>query len=498
MNGTQKQISAGFVKVNGVWKQGVVVSEKVNGIWKQSWKNAFPMPTFLTYPTSIIRGQTISWSTQSITGANYEWQVAYNNGTWSTSTFSTTPTGQYVISSDTTLNTFQMRIRSVDPTTHQSQSPWITGSSVTITPATLSTPTGLTYPSSIARGDKVRIYWNVTESAITYEIHVVLKDASGGTSDQVIYASKTSSTGQTYFDYMVPTTTSWKNISFYIKAKKPGYYDSPFETGAMLTLSGQKLGTVPSMDVPSVIQGSTVSISWGSVSNASQYQVEVIYDTQTTYTAAYTGASRSFNFTFPTNHQYVQFRVKATSPNYTDGDWHYAWAQGVALQPPPLKSTTWNATETHNYRDNFNGQWDANNTYVMQGSWTDDTGYWGNYQGLAFFDYQNIRSVLAGKTISKVQLYFYRIKSPDGYFSGQPITLYTHNYSSRPSGRPILNPADGPLGSWPVAVGSWVTVSNVVAERIRDGSATGIGLYDSKGDHYLKMASNVQLYVEYR
>lgn len=499
VDGVQKNIVAGYAKVDGVWKTVTTISDKVDGVWKEAWKNAFPRPSFLTYPNSIARGQTITWTTETITGANYEYQVSYDSGkTWSSSVFSASYTGNYAISTSTSLTAFQMRIRAVKPVTHDSQSSWLTGVNVSLNSQTLATPTGLSYPSSISRGDKIRIYWNVADTSITYNVHVFYTDGSSSSSEGNVYTAKLSKTGQTYFDYSVTTDTTKKTIQIGVYGQKTGFYDSPMQKGTVLTIKGQKLGTVPSMNVPSIQQGTTVAISWGAVTNATKYLVEVIYDTQTTYTQAYLGASRSFYFTFPTNHTTVQFRVKATAPNYTDGDYHYAWSQAVKMTSPPVKTTTWKATATHNWRPNFGGQWDSNNTNMYQGVWTDGTGTWGNYKSIALFDYQSIRNALAGKTIKTVKLYFYRISTPHGSYSNQPVQLYTHNYASRPSGEPALWNATGEVGSYGLGDGVWIVVDNSIAERLRDGTAAGIAMYQPGGLHYMIFSTNVQLYVEYQ
>lgn len=501
VNGQQKKVVKTYTKVNGTWKTGEVLYGKVNGTWKETWKNALPKPSFLSYPSTIVRGDTITWTTENVTGASYEYQVSYDNGkTWSASQFSDTPTGSYTVSTDITLLTFKMQIRSVAPITHDQQSSWIIGSNVSLTAQTLPAPTGLSYSEIFARGDTIRVYWNVDDANINYVLEVVYADGGGQALEQAIFSNKVSQTGQTYFDYNISTDTKWNWMMFRLYAQKTGYFDSPYNFGQTYQLNGQKLGTVSWMDVPSVQQDSTVTISWGSVTNAAQYMLEVIYDNQTSYTRVYWGPNTAVSFTFPRDHQYIQFRVKATAPYYTDGDEHYAWQYGVQMTPPPLKASTWVTTGTHEWRPNFGGQWDVYGglDYMMQGQWTDSAGTWGNYKSMALFDYNNIRATLAGKTIVTTKVYLYRISTPHGYHSGQPAEIYTHNYDSHPAGEPSLWYADGPMGSFGLGQGAWLTVSNAVAERIRDGQAAGVGLYSPTGAYYCRFSQNVQLYVEYR
>lgn len=499
VNGVQKKVINAYSKVNGVWKTGELIYSKVNGVWKEAWKDAFPMPSFISYPAQITRGQSITWTTENVTGAAYEYQIAYN-GVFGTSQFTNTPTGTFTVTTDTTKTSIQMQVRAVDPTTHGSQSSWKTGAVVSLGAQTLATPTGLTYPSSIARGDRITISWTAVDTATTYELHAYYTDgASGGNvTDTIVYSSKVSGAGTTSTTYNVTTTTKWYNLKFYLKAKKTGYLDSALENGSVITLKGQKLGTVPSLSVPTIQEEVTSTISWGSVTDATQYMLEVAYDKSTNYSRVYWGPNRSVNFKPATGHTYVQFRVHATAPYYTDGDDRSTSA--AKISPPPLKSTTWKTTATHQWRPQFGGQWDgdAPGSLMMQGEWTDSSGTWGNYKSLAFFDYSDIREKLKGRTVKTTKVYLYRISTPHGYHTGQPAEIYTHNYSSHPSGEPSMSYADGPSGSFGLGQGAWITVDNIVAERIRDGHATGFGLYSPTGKYYSKFSTNVQLYVEYQ
>lgn len=498
VNGVYKPLAKTYTKVNGVWKTGEFVYSKVSGTWKEAWRDAFPMPSFLSYPSTITRGQTITWTTENVTNANYEYQVAYN-GVFGSSTFTTNPTGTIVVTTDTTQTSFQMRIRAVAPTTHDSQSAWMTGTKVSLNAQTVATPTGLSYPSSIARGDKARIYWNVADVNMTYELHVHYNNGTNTLlTDTIIFSNKVSKTGQTYLDYNVTTDTGKYYIQFLVIAKKSGFFDSAPEYGTTITLGGQKLGTPTSVTLPVPTKETTVTVSWPAVTNAVQYWVEVDTDISN-WTRVYWGSNRSFTYTVPNNSaKYLQFRVKATAPYYTDGDFKNSVTQ--TIQAPPLKSTTWKTTATHNWRPNYGGQWDGADpgTMMMQGEWTDSQGTWGNYKSLAFFDYNDIRSKLKGRTVVKTQVYLYRSSTPHGYHTGQPAEIYTHNYSSHPAKEPSMWYADGPSGSFGLGQGAWITVDNAVAERIRDGQAAGVGLYSPTGKYYCRFTQNVQLYVEYR
>jgi hypothetical protein len=500
VNGVQKEIIGAYFKKNGVWKQGMVMSNKVNGVWKDVWTSAYDTPTGLTYPTTAQRGSSFTWTATAVSGSAYELQAKLGSGTWGASQFFTNNSNSYTVTTDVTINSLQLRVRTVDPTDHSKPSDWVTGAVTSLTPQKLATPTGFTVPTSITRGQKIHLSWNGL-AGVSYAVEVYYKNSAGtATLATQLGVMTLAANGTTGIDYTVVTDTSKVKIYFKLKGSKTGYSDSDYVTSSEVTLTAQKLGAVTTMNVPTPVKGATITITWGSVTSAESYQLEVIYDNQTSFTRIYTGGTRSFNYTLPKDKGYVQFRVRATATNYAVGDWHYAWNNGeigVKIQDPPLKNKTWTATWTGNWRPNFGGQWNNENNYVYQGKWTDSGGTWGNYKGMAIFNYQDIQNTLEGKDIEKVQLYFYRVNA-GGYVAGQAITLYTHNYSSHPDGEPSYWFVQGPFSSFARGEGKWITVDNSVAERLRDGTAKGIGLYRSDGAGYLFMSTNVQLYVEYR
>ncbi|MED4068653.1 hypothetical protein [Priestia megaterium] len=493
INGTQRKIVGAWSKVNGTWRKGSVVSAKVNGQWKEAWKNAFPSPTFLIYPNTIIRGDTFTWTTDSITGANYEIQSRYNGGSWSASTFSSTPTGSFTASSNTANTSIQLRVRAVAPGTHDKQSGWYEGPTRSLGADVLDKPTGLTYPTTLTRGQKITVRWNA-KSDVKYHLQAVYND---GTPTATLY----SGFGGGSADYYISTGTSNSKVKFQIKGGKSGYIDSPYTVGPQITLNPQKLATISSISAPKPYQGQTITVSWGAVTNATTYQLEVQYNNGS-WIRAYTGSNRSYTAKVSSTATSIQWRVRPTAIGYADGDWKYSDQVSVAL--PPLKQTTWTATLVRSWRSKEDWGWrdpsDTGDTdsidRMYQGSWNSPP-WWGNHRGLAFFNYNSIKSTLAGKDIEKVRVYMYRINA-GGYVSGQSIKLWTHNYASVPSGRPDLSYVQGPFSSFARGEGKWITVDNKVAERIRDGSAKGIALYREDELGYLFMSPNVKIEVTYR
>lgn len=494
VDGVQRKIAAGWVKVDGVWRRASAIHSKVDSVWRLSHKDNFDKPNSLIYPATITRGQTITWTTEDIPGADYELQFRYNSGAWSSSFFHANNTASFNVSTNTSYNTLQFRVRAVAPTTHDKESAWYEGAVRSLTPQTLSNPINFSYPSQITRASTIRINWTNESNDIVYRVECLYTWDNGTKSTQLAYAS----TGSNYVDFGVQSHPNMEKAQFRIRKERTGYYDSDWVTGAEVTLSPQKLATIANISYPaSAQQETTVTISWDAVANAAQYQLEVAYEKSNSWSRIYTGANRATSYTIQANRNFVQFRVRPSTNRYADGDWKYGGFASVTL--PPLKTSTWAATVTDSWRPQFGGQWHSSANYVYQGQWTDSSGTWGNYSGLALFDYNSIKNTLTGKRIESVKVYFYRVNA-GGYNSGQAINLHTHNYASLPAAtsRPSMDHLQGPFSSFARGEGKWVTVSNDLATRFINGTAKGIGLYRSDGAGYLYMSTNVQIQVTYR
>ncbi|MGE7305894.1 hypothetical protein ACQKJG_18895 [Priestia megaterium] len=495
IDGKNRKIVDAYAKIDGVWRKITNGYDKVDGNWKDMWKNNFPKPSFLGYPVTIVRGDTITWTTEDIPGAAYELQVRYNGGEWGpASKFFAKNTDVWGVSTSTSYNSIQFRIRAVAPTVHDKESAWLEGPVRSLTPQTLRTPSGLTYPAVITKGQRVRISWTKATDDITYEVRAIYVRADGTGSSADVFKGK----GKNFVDYDVQTRFEWDKIYFTIKASQPGYYDSDTARGTEVTLLKQKLDTVPTLSAPTPSYGQKITVSWGAVSGAAQYILERRYNTGS-WGRMYTGTNRTFTYTTTEKREHltITWRVRAVSPNYLDGDWKTGPDQKLSL--PPLKVTTWKPTLTASWRSKSDWGWREDNNRVYQGSWNEPP-WWGNHIGCVWFDYGSIRRTLADKDIEKVRIYFYRMNTSHGYASGQAIKLHTHNHPTKPAGetKPTIKYVQGPFSSFARGEGKWITVSNEIAERIRDGLACGIALFREDEQGYLYMSTNVQLEVTYR
>lgn len=174
----------------------------------------------------------------------------------------------------------------------------------------------------------------------------------------------------------------------------------------------------------------------------------------------------------------------------------YSWGGGTT---PPPKSTTvtkrWTSTGCGSYEPTYRWRTD----YVYQG----DPGSWapalGNYRGLWFFNASSIRSALSGKTIKSIRIKLTR-RSKGGYYSSRPLYFYTHNKTSASGGAPSLSNSAGKLASFKPGESKWVNLPKSFGEALKNGTATGIAIYDSSGSqqNYLIMEKKATLEITYQ
>ena len=165
----------------------------------------------------------------------------------------------------------------------------------------------------------------------------------------------------------------------------------------------------------------------------------------------------------------------------------------VPSTPAPVKSTktvTVKSTSGDTYRSTVYNSWKKDNT-VRQG----DYGY-GDCNGIWLFGDQFEQ--FKGKNITKVVITISRQEG--GQYASVDLNIKTHNYKSRPSGKPSYVATVGTLG---VAVNSSgsktiTDTSNAIITGLKAGTIKGIGLqttYDSS--HYAVCSGSVTIKVTY-
>lgn len=176
--------------------------------------------------------------------------------------------------------------------------------------------------------------------------------------------------------------------------------------------------------------------------------------------------------------------IANTTPSYNSG-----------TKPTQTGTTTttteWTATLVDSYRPNYGWRGDSS---FRQGQYSS----YGNHIGFTLFNHADIKTKLTGKTIKSVQLYMER--QSGGSNSEQPINLYYHELSSKPSSISSSNLTLVKANAGTYAIGTtgkkWITVPNSLATAFQ-GNAKGIAIYDADGSPYMVFNNVIKLKITY-
>ncbi len=152
------------------------------------------------------------------------------------------------------------------------------------------------------------------------------------------------------------------------------------------------------------------------------------------------------------------------------------------------KTVTIKSNSGDTYRSSVYNNWKKDNT-ARQG----DYGY-GDCNGCWFFGTQF--NQFKGKSISKIELTIKRISG--GSYAGVPIVVKTHNYASRPSGKPSYGSS---CGSVSIAVGNSgkLTITNsTILNALSNGTIKGFGIQSTyNSSNYAVCSGSVTMKVTY-
>lgn len=148
--------------------------------------------------------------------------------------------------------------------------------------------------------------------------------------------------------------------------------------------------------------------------------------------------------------------------------------------PPAPKPTTVTgrlvvpAVETRSYRS---GAWRTDNDDVYQGAYGGN----GNHTGVAFYGTKPMS--LAGATVLAASIKVRR-KSSGGITAAQSTTMRLVTQNKKPAGAPTLGSStSGPRLKWGASV--TFTIPTSWAQSMVDGTAGGLGFFDSSGSPYV-------------
>lgn len=166
--------------------------------------------------------------------------------------------------------------------------------------------------------------------------------------------------------------------------------------------------------------------------------------------------------------------------------------QTTDTTPAPTTTTKKTVTIKSNsgdtYRSSVYNNWKKDNT-ARQG----DYGY-GDCNGCWFFGSQF--SQFKGKNITKIELTIKRISG--GSYAAVPIVVKTHNYTSRPSGKPTYGTGCGSVSIATGSSGKLTITNSTVLNAISNGTVKGFGIQSSYNSaNYAVCSGSVTMKVTY-
>lgn len=160
-----------------------------------------------------------------------------------------------------------------------------------------------------------------------------------------------------------------------------------------------------------------------------------------------------------------------------------------APTPTTTKTVTIKSNSGDTYRSSVYNNWKKDNT-ARQG----DYGY-GDCNGCWFFGSQF--NQFKGKNVTKIELTIKRISG--GANAAVPIVVKTHNYTSRPSGKPSYGSG---CGSVKIAVGNSgkLTITNsTILTALENGTIKGFGIQSTyNSSNYAVCSGSVTMKVTYK
>ena len=166
--------------------------------------------------------------------------------------------------------------------------------------------------------------------------------------------------------------------------------------------------------------------------------------------------------------------------------------QTTDTTPAPSTSTKKTITIKSNsgdtYRSSVYNNWKKDNT-ARQG----DYGY-GDCNGCWFFGSQF--NQFKGKNITKIELTIKRISG--GVHAAVPIVVKTHNYASRPSGKPTYGTGCGSVSIATGSSGKLTITNSTILNAISNGTVKGFGIQSTYNSaNYAVCSGSVTMKVTY-
>jgi len=238
------------------------------------------------------------------------------------------------------------------------------------------------------------------------------------------------------------------------------------------------------------IKGAT--ITWPAIKNATKYEVKI--------NSVYTVTSPKHIYSNLEENTTYKVQVRALN-NEVSSSW--ASVQFTTLKKPVVtkevsgsKFSVWRSSYCIKYQNGrvtypkaawrtdvpgelIQGEWVELRDKIQDGLAVKAGTKWGNHKSLIYIDDAAWRKLLKDKEIVKVEMYLKRLSTSHGFPNdGRVLNIYTHNYSSNPTGEPMLGYRHQVTGKdWDRGQGHWFTIPVKYGEYLRDGKIKGFGIH---------------------
>ena len=297
-------------------------------------------PASITYPSTDSDGNfTVSWS--SVSGAsNYQLWRSTNSG-FSPASVVYNGSGTSYNQTGLSAGTYYYRVAASN---NCGASDWRTGGAIVVGCMKPSTPASITYPSTDSDGN-FTVSWSSVSGASNYQLW--RSTNSGFSPASVVYNGSGTSYNQ----------TGLSNGTYYYRvAASNDCGASDWRTGGAIVVGCMKPSTPASITYPSTDSDGNFTVSWSSVSGASNYQLW--RSTNSGFSPAsvvYNGSGTSYNQTGLSNGTYY-YRV-AASNDCGASDWRTGGAIVVGcMKPSTPASITYPSTDSDG---NFTVSWSS-------------------------------------------------------------------------------------------------------------------------------------------
>lgn len=236
-----------------------------------------------------------------------------------------------------------------------------------------------------------------------------------------------------------------------------------------------------------------IQLDWDTARDAKGYRIYRDWEhVATTSSTRYTDRGLD-------HHTQYTYYVEAYNDHYTGERSTIAKARTLI---PPIRTVIWPSIDANSWRSRGKG-W-RNERTVRQGEWYQ----YGNHKGIWYFDWRDIQQTLRGCRIIDADFKFERLA---GGYSTVPnaFSLWTHNYDryNTPSGEPkVWTNIRHTWGSGyhnhdyelTKNQSTWADIPTSYVERMRDGYARGLAVYETDRTPYLTLSWKSWLRVTFQ